>query len=521
MSAAERRWVLLFALGVTLFTSLPYALALAAEPEAFTGFLIGVQDGNSYIAKMLQGAAGDWLFRSPYSTQPQHGALLYMPYLLLGKLLGVQAGHLVYVLAFHLFRVASIFALCGACYSFIAQFVQRAALRRVGLAIAVLGGGLGWLLLLFGRAELFGSMPLDFYSPETFGFLAVFGLPHLVLGRALLLLSLLLYLRAEQARFWQTALVWFALALTHLITAGLGLALIALHLAVLALQRAPDFSAQLRRAVPAALGAAPVLAYNTYVYLIDPYLRAWAAQNQILAPHPAHYIFAYGWLLPFAWLGLRRAWQPRLVASFFAAWLLALPLMLYAPLGLQRRFAEAAWVLLILLALRYLDEGDWARKRRQALLLALAAPSTLLVWLLAFQTALRPAAPIVRSADEISVFAALAGHPGAQDATVLAAYDTGNALPAWAPVRVLIGHGPETVGLAELSADVEAFYDAETSDAQRMELLRAYGIDFVFLGAAERGLGSWHPYSSEYMLEYLQPLVVYGDYRVFQVLPLE
>ena len=63
----ERRWVL--GLGVILLTltSIPYLLGYfsAGTGWVFTGFIFGVEDGNSYIAKMLSGATGNWLFRTP------------------------------------------------------------------------------------------------------------------------------------------------------------------------------------------------------------------------------------------------------------------------------------------------------------------------------------------------------------------------------------------------------------------------------------------------------------------------
>lgn len=511
MSRAERKWVLWFALAVITFTSLPYLLALYIEPQGFTGFLIGVEDGNSYIAKMLRGAAGDWLFRSPYSTMPQTGALLYLPYLLIGKMLGLHAGHLVYVLAFHAFRLFSIAALCVAAYAFISHFVADTNLRRWGLAVAVLGGGLGWLPLLFGQAELLGSIPLDFYSPETFGYLAVFGLPHLALARALLLLGLL-WVSAARQPGWKLTALWLAMALVHLLTAALGLALLALHCAALWLRRVPGWQTQMRASLWAAAGAAAPLAYNAWAYLNDTYLRAWAAQNQILAPHPLHYVLAYGWLLPLAYWGWRRLEASAVLKNLSATWLLALPLLLYAPIGLQRRFAEGVWVLLVALALRGLEGLPAPRRRRSLLLFMLAAPSTLLLWLGAMQTALNPATPAFRPADEVTWFETLRQQ---QDAIVLAAYDTGNALPAWAPVRVLIGHGPETVGLSELEQDVFVFYSGDTLDEQRKAILQAHEVDFVAWGPAERLHSGTLPLTAEF----LRPYSVIGVYDFFRSAP--
>lgn len=513
MSAAERRWALGFAAFVAVLTSVPYIVALLAQPYTFTGFLIGVEDGNSYIAKMLQGAAGDWLFRSPYSTQPQAGALLYLPYILLGKLLGLGASHLTYVIVFHLFRIFSIGVLCWAVYDFMTEFISSQPLRRLGTGLAVLGGGLGWLLLLFGRSQAFDTMPLDFYSPETFGYLAVFGLPHLVLARALLLFGLLGVLRGWTAG--RLALLWLALALVHLLTAALGLVLLALYCAVLWLRRAPGWQHQLRGSVWAAAGAALPLAYNAWIYLTDAYLQAWASQNLILAPHPLHYLLAYGWLLPFVYLGWRTLRTIPNLATLSAVWLLALPVLLYVPVGLQRRFAEGVWVLLLALALRYLDSLPAHRVRRGALLFALAIPSTLLLWWGALQAAMHPAAPAFRPADEVAVFERLRIDPNVLGATALADYDTGNALPAWAPVRVVIGHGPETVGLSGLRAQVDAFYRNGMSDEERLAFLRQHEIDFLLWGVEQLALRYWFPQSADFLL----PVAVIGFYELHLVLP--
>ena len=196
-SRGERRWVLAFAGLVMLATTLPYLLGFVAQGETyrFTGFVFGIDDGNSYIAKMLAGSVGDWLFRTPYSAYPQSGLLVYIPYLLLGKLAAPPGIHEQLVCLYHLFRVVAGMLAIIASYDFISYFIHDSRLRRFGLALVCLGGGLGWLLVLVGKQSWLGSLPLDFYSPEAFGFLGLFGLPHLAMARALLLWTLLAYLR--------------------------------------------------------------------------------------------------------------------------------------------------------------------------------------------------------------------------------------------------------------------------------------------------------------------------------------
>ena len=127
-------------------------------------------------------------------------------------------------------------------------------------------------------------------------------------------------------------------------------------------------------------------------------------------------------------------------------------------------------------------------------LLALALPTTLLLFVGGIQVARQPAKPIFRPAEEVAAFHFLAEETQGE-AVVLASYETGNVLPAWAPVFVVIGHGPESVGLSERRPKVERFYRADTPEKDRMALLDAYDVEYVFWGPAERALGDWDPHT--------------------------
>ena len=64
ISRGEWLQVLAWSAVILLVTSLPYLFgALISSPEAqFGGLVIGVEDGNSYLAKMRLGATGVWQF---------------------------------------------------------------------------------------------------------------------------------------------------------------------------------------------------------------------------------------------------------------------------------------------------------------------------------------------------------------------------------------------------------------------------------------------------------------------------
>jgi hypothetical protein len=553
---AYRRWALRFALVVMSLTSLPYLLAYARQGDAwrFTGFLFGVDDGNSYIAKMLSGMAGAWLFRTPYTAQPQRGVLAFLPYLLLGKLASQPGAHEQLVALFHGFRFGAGVLAILATADFIALFVRDERLRRWGLALAVLGGGLGWLLFLLGKSSWLGSMPLEFYSPESFGFLALYGLPHLALARALLLWGLAVYLRPAllpawvrpgSRPWWDPAgavigLGWLLLGLFQPLTALIAWGVAGLHLAVLGAwqvwkvshNQPPDWRTWrlfARRLVWAILLSAPIVVYTALTSLLDPFMRLWTSQNLILSPHPLHYLLAYGLLLPFAVLGAARLLRMDAALGLLpVAWVVALPVLAYAPYNLQRRLPEGLWVALVVLALLPMqgkpalsarDDLNESASRpsrapglRALLVFALLFPSTLLILAGGVLASLHPGRPVFQPESEVRTFAYLAENAPA-GSVVLSAFHTGNPLPAWAPLRVVIGHGPESAGLAELEPQVSAFYQSTTSDAWRLALLRRLDVRYVYWGPDERALGDWDPGQAAY----LRLLTRSGEYAVYAV----
>ena len=193
VSRAEHKWVLWFGLLVMVITTIPYIVGYARQGAGwqFTGFVFGIEDGNSYIAKMLSSAYGAWLFRTPYTTNFQRGVVAFIPYFALGKLVSGTGLHEQLVALYHIFRIGAGMLAIFATYEFTSLIIDSIDLRRFGLILCVLGGGLGWLAVSLGSK----SLPLEFYSPETFGFLSLFGIPHLALARATILWSLVIYLR--------------------------------------------------------------------------------------------------------------------------------------------------------------------------------------------------------------------------------------------------------------------------------------------------------------------------------------
>jgi hypothetical protein len=549
VSATERRWVLWLALVVMVITTLPYLVGYAAQgsDHRFSGFVIGAEDGNSYVAKMLAGTYGAWLFRSPYTAYPQKGMLIFLPYLLLGKLAAPPGLHEQLIALFHLFRIVAGVLEILATYEFLAFFLDNIRARRLGVALVTLGGGLGWLLVMFGLHDWSGSFPLDFFSPETFGFLGVYGVPHLALARALMLWALLAFVKAATKEFQanskeeiqksaplfaiaKVSFLWLLAGLVQpLDTVEIGMVVFWYMVCLLVWQAfrktggaSIDWIAWrrlIRLTILAGILPGLLALYNAWMYFRDPYVTSWMSQSMLRSPHPFHYLVAFGMVAPYAWFGGRSLLRKRPTEGWLlVGWIILLPVLAYLPLSVQRRLPDGIWVAWVALVMVALEE--WASRTKTSQIwkrylpfapLCLLFLSTFFLLAGGFRVAMRAAQPLFRQSDEIAVFEWI-GSNAEPGSIVLTSYETGNPLPAWAPAHVLIGLGSESIHLEALQTQVKAFYSASTPDVSRNDLTDRLNIDYVFYGPSERALGDWNPE----LAPYLSLVFRAGDYSLFE-----
>ncbi|MFN8563418.1 MAG: hypothetical protein U0703_17790 [Anaerolineae bacterium] len=145
MSRSEWRNVLLLALVVVGLTTAPYVLAWSKQDDAwrFTGFLFGVEDGNSYLGKMRLGARGEWNFSLFYTPEAHDGApLVFLPYILPGQIVGRFISDTdpaltpTLILTFHLMRIAFDALLIVVIYRFCSAFLSEPRDRLIATILA-------------------------------------------------------------------------------------------------------------------------------------------------------------------------------------------------------------------------------------------------------------------------------------------------------------------------------------------------------------------------------------------------
>jgi hypothetical protein len=163
-------------------------------------------------------------------------------------------------------------------------------------------------------------------------------------------------------------------------------------------------------------------------------------------------------------------------------------------------------------AVVFLEGASHPRRLQVQSGLLLTVFTTLMLFTGSVMAALHPGAPLYRPAEEVNAFEFIASLPD-RDPVVLTSYATGNSLPAWAQVYVVIGHGPESIHLSELRDPVANFYKSMTPDADRLKLIRQFNVRYVFHGPAESQLGDWDPGTAAYMRQIYNR----GGYAVYQI----
>lgn len=516
---ARNEWLWLVAVSLLVLTlfSIPYIAGLMASTDSMTfgGHLFALSDMHSYLAKMRYGARDGWLMPLVYTSEPHQGGFVFAFYMALGKLATLGAADpgrvdaSVFTITYHIARVISGFALLIVLYVFVAVFLDRPGQRRLAWGLGALSGGVGWLPLILSPTS--GWTPVTLYVPEAFSMLLLFGFPHLALARSLLLggwvgLFAGLAHRGAAAR-WRVllaAVCWLGMCLIVPFYGGaLGL-VIAGWLGVLLI---------VRRSIPwrefgwAALATAPTvvaLIYYAVLFMTNPVFAQWSAQNQLHSPPLPDYLLAFGLLLIPAAIGLavviRRELTER--TALLVAWPVVSAALVYMPINVQRRLLEGMIAPLAVLATLGLwrlvgerpADDHAARKWRirqmgAGAYLGLMVPSLLLLIGGGTATTLGGAEPVFHSREERAALAWLQVN-APEDSIGLTTEESGNLLPAYAPMRVYLGHGPETLFAVDKGEEVRRLFAGEMSLTEQQALLAESQASYVWVGPRERELGA-------------------------------
>lgn len=521
-SITQREWrqVAYFTVGVLVITTVPYLLAwwLQGNTWLFNGFVFGVEDGNSYLGKIRLGVRGYWDFSLFFTSEPHTSApLVYLPYILPGQVISLfmDSHHPALfgwmVVTYHAMRLVFDALLIVSIYRFSALFLDTPPQRLMALLLACFGGGLGWLLIILGQSDLFGDLPAEFFIPEGFGFYILYGLPHIALARALLLIGLQIVITQQSyIRMLWAGLCWAIVSLCVPFYLGIIYCLLGLWGLVLWYRHRRFPTGFALRSLIAGGLTFPLFLYYFIIFNQNDALAQLSRQLLLPSPHPLHYVFAYGIFAILVVISIRRYFPLTDTNVLLLIWILMVPILVYIPINVQRRLAEAVIVPLAIIATPALFHLRW-----RVGVLTLLLLSSLLLLLGSTVAVFQLTQPTYRPRDEVAALDWLNNYAD-EDAVVFGTFTTGNFVPARTNLRAFLGHGPETLYSSHKRDLVERFFSNQMTEAEHLALYEQYHIRYIFYGPLERELA---PHLEQpTWTDSLSLIYTHAGYQIFEVL---
>ncbi len=506
---ADTLFVIIVGLLFVGLVTAPYLWAYqsAGNEYEFGGFLLNPIDGNSYLAKMYQGWQGSWRFHLPYTSQVGDGVYLFLYYLALGQFTRLIDGSL--QITFHAARIVGSVMLLISIWNFYGRVLPRRSIKWLAFALALFGSGFGW------AASFFGLFTSDFWVAEGYPFLSAYANPHFPLGMAIFIWIITPgkdegIRRLRKSRYRSDILVVMAsLILGIILPFGIILALVVLGGLVVwdiwerlgpvkgkswrseiitdSLRRSGYF----RKIIGILIGGMPILIYEIWITQADPLLANWNAQNLTISPPVWDLSISLGITLMLAAPGAWLTWKKKnSAARILIVWSCLGLLMLYLPLGLQRRFMLGLYVPLAGLAGIGLD---FLLPKRKGLAVAaiclvviMVIPTNLMIILGGIQAIQTKDSRVYLTAEEKQGLDWIAANTP-NKALILASPEMGLYIPAYTGRRVIYGHPFETVNAEQMEARVIKYFEGSND---KEELAGLLDVNYVFYGPRERNIGS-------------------------------
>lgn len=534
VSRQEWLFAAFVALALTLVLQAPYAVGYLTAPRdaLYTGLLVNPEDAN-YLTIIQRGREGAWSHSLRFTSEPDAPAFLYVYYLALGHLargLGLDATAM-----WHFARAVMTFVTCVIAFGFVATFVAPRAWRVFAYLLAILGGGFDWFVFPFEILDPTSATPVDLKMADAHLFHAALTFPHYLASIALLMIlfwcaARLLNENLSRAKFFALLLVGalanIGIALVYPFFILLSCGVLALYVIVLMLRARKILWRAGIVAGSLTLAVLPLGLYYANALASSELLRVWSAQSQTLSPNPLHYLLTFAPYLILALLSLFQVGLGDNARALLWAWVIVVALLVYAPLGAQRRFLQGVQVPLSILAafglfqvaLPRVARTRWFQNLAQrpnysaagierlliVVLLLLVSLSSVYQGLSAMAlTGVIQPYPLFRPRAEVAAMNFLRAHAREND-VVLSSYLSGSYLPLQSGARVYLGHVYETIFFQEKQTQVDEFFDGSTGDAARENFLQRNQIEFVFYGRAEKALGEFDPAHAGYLRRVFQ-----------------
>lgn len=537
--------VVLWIAALMVITGLPYLYGYMSAPpnRTYIGVMLDVPDTMQYWSWMRDHRT-QLVIANRLTSEPNDPALFNVLWLIMGRIERVSG--LSESTLFQLLRIVAGSGFLAILWWFCGLFFTKRNERWAVYALISVGGGLGWVWVidkyLNGLADV--RFPLDLYVFEPNTFLNLLAFPHFLAAAMLILMIFGFFLQAERSGNWR----WYAAATATALYLGVQHAydLLPVYI-ILGVYVLLQF-VRARRILwdrfwglgAVGLLSFPPAGYFTFLTTQNPLWREVLKQFAnagVYTPNPLHLFLLLG--IPYCVMvvyGMVLLWRiatkqlhnpfaplrdtPTSPDLFLWTWALVGWGLLYIPTDFQIHMLNPYQIPVGLLAVRAVL--DWRERattvapdiRRWALmvLLVLALPINFYIFAWRFTELKRAEKPYYLTSAEVAALDWLEAHD-AERAVVLSGEEMGKFIPAYTDHRAVLGHWAMTAQFFKRRDDVNRFFNATTSKADRSQILQQLGVRYVFYGAEEQSLGDYNPELDPVLREAFSSL----DVEIFEV----
>jgi hypothetical protein len=489
----DRKRTAALTIAVLAFTALPYLFARLITPAdlAYNGLMFDVPDHAQYwswitasrqalfISNTMTPEANDPTFMNPMMwvlAQAKDGFGLSLPSL------------------FQWWRVAVVVLLIPLIVAFVRVMTVEPERRTTALTFAVLGSGLGWMLIVVKKVLGLRDVPWpsDLYTVESNTLWSILSYPYISWAHALILAIMLGAWLATRNKGWGygllAALAAAALSVSHaydLITVYVVLAMYGLVI----WRRDRRFPVRLATVGFAiVVCSAPAALYYQRLTSGDPLWRSILSQYAnagVWTPPHLHLIVLMGVPLLLAAVAVfrRTVWSDE--QCFLATWAVTGLFLIYLPVVYQIKLLSALQFPIAILAahgwherLQPRLERIMATKWTVALLVLMVSATNLYLFAWRFVDLNRRTAPYYLHRDQVEALDWLSQNATPSD-VVIAEANVGQFVPNYGATRAYLAHWAMTNRFYERRANVDAFFSSSVSEDWRYQLLADEQITLV------------------------------------------
>jgi hypothetical protein len=536
ITAAEWRFVWSIIAIVLVVTTLPYVYGYVSAPpdKQFMGIMLDVPDHGQYFSWMRELTYAN-LSANKLTPEPNKAIffnLLWWGLGRLGQILGLG-----YAGVFQILRFVSALLFLLLVYRICAWHFEDALLRRTAFLIATFTSGLGWILIVLKYTVTQGELlwPLTVFIAEGNTFLGILGYPHFI-GAALYILVFELVLRGQSKGQLRYAVVagliaqFFGWQHAYDLVLVYGIVFAYAALSLWRDRRLPWYL--IHSGIIIALSSCWPALYAVLLTSLDPLWKEVLKQfanADVYTPKP--------WQLPIllgpafilvvltafnTWLRnlrSRAAFRLQGVSDndlFVWSWFLMSFPLAYLPTDFQIHMLNGWQVPIALLATQSLFRHvqPWLAQRLQTRTLAphtvqrlvvmgmvlLILPTNVYLWAWRFVDLARHDYPYYLHKDEVAALHWLEANAKGDD-VILSSLTIGQYIPAHTGAHAFLAHWAQTLDFYGKEELVKLFFNPNASEAQRLQLLRQYSVDYVFVGSAEQALGGYVPTDARWARE--------------------